>query len=231
MKKLGLVGGTGPESTVLYYRSVIEGVQHRKGLEYLPELSIESLSVFRVLDFCSREDYDGLVAYLVAALERLAAAGAEFATLTGFTPHIVFDRLRDASPIPLVSAIEETCAEAISRGTARVALLGTEYTMTRDFFSRPLRAAGLVVVTPNAEEVAYIQDRIVRELEHGAVTDGTRDGFVRIIERLRAEEGAEQVILGCTELPLLLDDTSSPLPCLDTVEIHTRALVTGITDA
>lgn len=228
MQKIGMIGGTGPEATVSYYRAVIAGVQQAKDSHTLPPVVIDSLSVFEVLGYCSRKDYDGLVSYLLSAVENLAAAGAQVATLTGLTPHIVFDRLQASSPIPLISAIEATRDAALAEGAGRLALLGTEYTMTQDFFARPLREAGLEVITPAPAEIAYIQKQIVDELEHGIVTDSTRDGFIDIIARLRDEEGCEQVVLGCTELPLLLDDSTSPLPCLDTVAIHTRALVAAI---
>lgn len=229
MKKLGLIGGTGPESTVFYYRALVRGVQEALGPETLPPLAIESLSVFEVLDHCARDDLDGLTAYLAHAVGNLARAGAQIASLTALTPHIVFDRLQSASPIPLVSAVAATRDAAVAAGVRSVVLLGTEYTMTRDFFARPLRESGIAVAVPDDTEVAFVQDRIVRELEHGVVTDATRDGLTAIIRRLREEAGAERVILGCTELPLVLSDEASPLPCLDPVEIHTRALVAAMT--
>lgn len=229
VRKLGMVGGTGPESTIAYYRAVIAGVQEIKGPNCLPPLVLDSVNVFEILGYCSRQDYDGLTGYLLTSVECLAAAGAEVATLTGLTPHIVFDQLRAVSPIPLVSAVETTRDAALNRGAGRLALLGTEFTMTQDFFTRPLRKAGLEVITPSASEIAFIQDKIVNELAHGLIPEATRAGFVAIIERLRDEHQAQQVILGCTELPLLLDDSTSPLPCIDAVEIHTRALVTAIT--
>ena len=102
--------------------------------------------------------------------------------------------------------------------------------MTGEFFAQPLRDAGIDVAIPDAEEVAFIRDRIVHELEHGIVTDSTREAFVSVIERLRTDRGVDHVILGCTELPLLLDDMSSPVPCLDPVEIHSRALIAAIID-
>lgn len=225
MRKLGMVGGTGPESTLLYYRAMTEGVQRECGAEQLPELVVDSLSVYRVMDFCDREDLDGLTAYISAAVDNLVAAGGEVATLTALTPHIVFDRVRAASPVPMISAVEVTRDEALARGVHTLALLGTEYTMTRGFVAGPLREAGLRVVLPTAEEITLIQSRIFHELEHGIVTEQTLADFRTIIERLRDEEGAEQVILGCTELPLILNDDTSPLPCLDALEVHTEALI------
>lgn len=229
MKKLGLIGGTGPESTVAYYREIISGVQDHAGLERLPNIVIESLSVFEVMDFCARDDLDGLTEYLTEAVVSLQAAGAEIVALSALTPHIVFERLAKAASVPLVSAIEATRDVALSRGIHTVALLGTKYTMSRDFMSRVLEAAGLKVVIPSDDEIEYIQKHIVTELEHGIVRDQTRDGFIKIIERMHTKEGVEQVILGCTELPLILDDDSSPVPCIDPVMAHTAALATRIT--
>ena len=225
-----MVGGTGPESTISYYRTLTQGVQNAVGVGQLPPLVIDSLSVFDVLDLCARNDMDGLLAYLSGSIDRLAAAGAEIATLTALTPHIVFDRLRDAYPIPLISAVEATRDEALTQHVTAVALLGTEPTMTSDFFAKPFQEAGIDVAIPDAENIAFIQDRIVHELEHGIVTDSTREGFVSVVERLRTDRGVDHVILGCTELPLLLDDMSSPVPCLDPVEVHSRALIAAIID-
>ena len=112
MKKLGLVGGLGPESTILYYHDLVYGVQKKTGKELFPNLSIESVNVFEALDFCKREDYDGLTAYLMDAINNLIKSGADFIALSANTPHIVFDRLQKLATVPLVSIIEATCEEA-----------------------------------------------------------------------------------------------------------------------
>lgn len=225
MKKIGLIGGIGPESTVSYYRQIVHGVKHKVGPEILPRLSIETLSAFNVFALCREKRYDDLAEYVLESINCLAAAGAEYAALTGNTPNVVFDQLKERSPIPLVSAIEATLSVAQSRGVKTIGLLGTEFTMTNTFFKLPFEKAGINVVCPDEEQIAYIQDRIEAELEHGVVTDETRDGFVRIIRSLQERSGIEQIILGCTELPLLLNDDNSPVPCLDTVQIHVAALV------
>ena len=228
MTKLGIIGGTGPESTLLYYRAICEGVQARLGDDVLPQLTVESLSVFEVFRYCSAGDFDGLTAYLSEGFESLAAAGAQVASLTAITPHIVFDRLVEASPVPLVSAVDAVRDEAVARGTGKVLLLGTGFTMspeTNGFFTRPFTDAGVEVVLPDAAEIEEVQHRIATELELGVVTDETRDRFVGIIDRVHRAEGVDQVVLGCTELPMVLNDSVSPVPCLDTVAIHTRALV------
>jgi aspartate racemase len=231
MQKIGLIGGIGPESTVSYYRQLVQGVKNELGEHSLPRLSIETLNAFHVFSLCKERKYDDLAEYVLEGLRSLAAAGAQCAALTGNTPNIVFDQLQAATPIPLVSAIEATVAVAKSRGVKKVGLLGTIFTMTNTFFVKPFERDGIDVVVPIEEEIRYIQGKIESELEHGVVMAETRAGFVKIISNMKQRADIEQVILGCTELPLLLDDTVSPVPCLDTVAIHVAALVKEITRA
>jgi aspartate racemase len=228
VRKLGLVGGMGPESTIPYYHDIVYGVQKRLGRSEFPPLVIESVNVFDILKFCTAEDYGALTDYLLSSIEHLAAAGADFAAMAANTPHIVFDELQRRSPIPLLSIVEATCAEAQRRGIRRLALLGTIFTMEGEFFKAPFRRAGIEILVPDGEERRYISDRIYGELELGIVKPETLEGFQRVIRRLGDQEGAEALVLGCTELPMLLNDQVSPLPCLDTVEIHVRAIVDEI---
>lgn len=137
MKKLGLVGGMGPESTIPYYHDIVYGVQETMGKSIFPELSIESVNVFTVLKLCDEKKYDELTEYLMSAINNLARSGAEFAALSANIPHIVFDRLREQSPIPLISIVEATCEEAKHRKLKKIGLLGTVFTMTGEFFKAP----------------------------------------------------------------------------------------------
>ena len=228
MKKLGLVGGMGPESTVPYYRGIIYGVRERMGSNVLPFLSLESVDVFDIQRFCNEGRYDELTGYLLAAVRNLAAAGAEFAALSANTPHLVFDQLKQQTPIPLVSIIEAACEEAERRGLSRLGLMGTIFTMKGSFFKKPFEEKGIQVISPREEEMAYINEKIYTELEFADVREGTREGLVRIIRRMVEEDGIQAIILGCTELPLALDDRICPVPCLDTMKIHIRTLVDGI---
>ncbi len=224
MKKLGLVGGTGPESTIPYYRGIVYSVQKQSGKKEFPPLVIDSIDVFHVMDYCARKDYTGLTAYLAESIKNLAAAGAEFAALTGNTPHIVFDQLASLSPIPLVSIPETAAACACRRNYKKLALLGTAFTMKEDFFKIPFQQKQIDLLVPDRHEQAKIQHHIENELELGIKKESTLQYFQQVISRLKYQ-GAEAVILGCTELPLLLNDTVSPLPCLDTMEIHIERLV------
>ncbi|QCV88482.1 amino acid racemase [Acidipropionibacterium jensenii] len=228
MKKLGLVGGTGPESTVLYYRRIIEGIGEREGSRVIPKITIDSLSPFEVFDMFEHPRFDDLTGYLLASIENLAAAHVEVASLTGITPHVVFPDLQAASPVPLVSAISATCDAAVAAGYTRIGLLGTEFTMREHFFGDAFAAAGIDVVVPEEATLRLVHHRIESELELGRVKDSTRQEFLGIADEMHRKDGVEAIILGCTELPLLFTGMDVEVPLLDVVELHTRALIDAI---
>ena len=225
MKKLGLIGGTGPESTIEYYKGIEYGVQRRSGRSFFPHLTIESLSVFDVLGFCERRDYAGLTEYLLKGIKNLAAAGAECAALTGITPHIVFDELAAVAPIPLISMVDTARDHAAERGYKKICLLGTLPTMDGTFFQSSFAKRGIEVVTPNAEEKRCIETKIETELEFGKVLPETQRSFREIVERIIQEEKVQAVVLGCTELPLVFRDMELSVPYIDVMQIHIGALI------
>lgn len=229
LRKLGLIGGTGPESTVIYYQRLIAAIQERAGEQSVAPMIIENLSAFEVFRFLGADDEQGLLDYLLDGVLNLQAGGAEVAALTANTPHIVFDRLSKLSPLPLISSVESTVRSVTAGGFASVALLGTEFTMVNDFLSRPLVDAGVHVAVPAAEEMDVIQSHIAEELEHGVVTEEARRAFGEIVRRLVTEEGVELVILGCTELPLLFDTMEIGVPTLNTIDPHVADLVDAVT--
>lgn len=225
MKKLGLIGGIGPESTIPYYKGIVYGVQSKVGERFFPNLVIESLNVFEVLEKCQNEDYESLIKYLMTAIRNLTASGADFAAMSGNTPHIVFEALKEQSEIPLISIVESTCDHAKKQNYKKVGLLGTIFTMEGAFFRKPFIAAGIEIVTPNQEEKKYINQMISQELELGIVTKETQKEFINIIQRMKSENGIEAIILGCTELPLLFQDVELPIEGLDTMKIHIQAII------
>ena len=224
-RKVGLVGGMGPLSTMPYYQGIVYGVRAKTRDDFFPDLTIESVNVFEILDMCGREDYDAVTMRLCRAIENLAKTGCEFAVLTANTSHIVFDRLKECSPIPLLSIVESTSREALRRSYGKIALLGTEFTMKGDFYKKPFVEKGIEIVVPNEPEMALVDTRIREELELGIIKESTLCEFRAILERMKAESGIQAVVLGCTELPLLLDVGNSPVPCLNTVEIHVADIV------
>lgn len=223
MRKLGLIGGTGPESTIEYYREIVYGAEKVSGA--FPELVIESLSVFEVLRYSGKEDWDGLTGYLLRGIRNLAAAGAETAALTGITPHVVFDRLSALSPIPLVSMVGTSSSYAAGKGFRRIGLLGTGPTMRGSFFQDAFHESGIETVIPQGDELEYIASKIETELEYGIVKEETQRAFCQIVERMAREDGIEAVVLGCTELPLIFQGLSLPVPSIDVMRIHIAALI------
>lgn len=224
MKRLGIVGGLGPESTIDYYRRILDLWRERNPAS-LPDLLIDSLDVNRGIHLVSN-DHPGLVAYLHGAVQRLASAGCDFAAMAANTPHIVFDELAAQSPIPLLSIVEVCADEAQRQGLRRVGLLGTGFTMSASFYPEVFSRRGIEVRVPGAKSRSWLHDRYLGELLLGEFTPLTRQGVVRIVAELMEEHQIDGVVLAGTELPLLLGaDSELPLPVLDTTEIHVGAIV------
>ena len=219
-----MVGGLGPESTIDYYRRIIEAWE-RDAPGTAPSIVIDSLDVWRALDLVSR-DRPALVEYLLASLRRLAGAGADFAVLTANTPHVVFDELAARSAVPLLSIVEVCAREAKRRGLHRLALLGTRFTMEGSFYPAVCARHGIAVVRPEAADRARIHARYVEELLRGAFREETRQEITALVRRLRGDAGLDGVILAGTELPLLLSaPLIADLPALDTTALHVAAIV------
>lgn len=229
MNKLGLIGGTGVESTVMYYRYLTYGAKEKAKKEYFPNLSIESLSVFEVLKFCESKDYEGLANYLLKGIENLKACGCNYATFTGITPHIVFDKVAPRSPLPLISIIEASKEHALKQGFKKVALLATKPTMSGTFFQKPFEESAIKVLLPKESEREFIGQKIKDEIEHGIIKDSTKDEFIAIANRLITEEKAEAIVLGCTELPLLFNEVKLDAPFIDVMAVHIQRLLALIT--
>jgi len=226
---VGLVGGLGPESTIDYYRRILaEWERERPGSS--PSIVIDSLDVQHGLHLVAT-DQPGLVRYLLESLQRLAGADVDFVAITANTPHIVFDELAAQSPVPLVSIVEVCANEAQRLGLRRLGLLGTGFTMGAPFYPQVFARRGITVVTPNESERPWLHERYIGELLAGNFRDETRDGVVAIVRRLAADERIDGVILGGTELPLLLgDSTVADLPTLDTTALHVAAIVQRLLD-
>jgi len=226
MRMIGIIGGIGPESTIDYYRGILALAKEKLPGAEAPRMVITSLDPFPFLGLLHQGDYDEIVRRLVREAERLATAGAEFAFIAANTPHVVFDRIAKGSPIPLVSIVEATCAEAARLGLRKVGLLGTRFTMEGAFYPDVFARQGLTVVRPQPAEIDAVHRVYVEELLHNRFLPESRAAVQGVIERLHARDGAEAVILGGTELPILLrDGPSAAVPLLDTTVIHVAAVV------
>lgn len=225
MKKLGLVGGTGPESTLVYYREINRLVHMRANGEAFPEISVESVNLYKALGYVSDEKYGELSRYLLNAINNLVNGGAEVVALTAGTMHVVYDELKDKVHVPFISIPEAVSEEAVLHSYSKVGLLGTIFTMRNDFFKKPFSEKGVSVVTPSDEDMILVNDRISKELEYGIVKDSTREEMIGVIAKMKEQQGIEAVILGCTELPLILNANNCPVDCLDIMDIHINKLI------
>jgi aspartate racemase len=205
VRLLGIVGGISPESTIEYYRLI--------AAEHVPVL-ISSIDLDPLVAMLDRGDIGSFTDAIAAELQRLGRAGAEIALVAANTPHMVFDELQRRSPIPLVSIVEATCTEVAARGLRKPALFGTRFTMQSHFYPDDF-------VRPSAEEQDVIHGIYFGELVKGIFRDESRARLLAIIEAMRARHGIDSVILGGTELPLILHEAAVPL--LDTTRIHVAA--------
>jgi len=225
MKKIGLVGGTGPESTVMYYKELNSKIDQATGGKNMPDLSIESVNFRKVWELVSENRYQELAEYLSEKVNNLMKSGAEVITLTAVTMHMVLDEVEKNTNVSLVSIPKAVCDEALKRGYKKVGLLGTIFTMERDFMKKDMLQAGIEVVVPDKADRELVAKRIFEELEFGIVKESTLQELNGIIRKMQEEHGIEAVILGCTELPLVLNDKNCVLPCMDSIEIHINKLV------
>jgi aspartate racemase len=225
-RTLGIIGGIAPESTIEYYRLLVSSWRDRTGDGSYPSLLINSVDLKRLLDLVAGPRLEPLTDWLLVEIGRLAAAGADLGLIASNTPHVVFDDLRRGSPIPLVSIVEATADTARAMGLGRVGLFGTRFTMEGRFYPDTFSRAGISLVIPAPQERGWIHDRYMAELVNGIFSPDTRRGLLDIAGRLRERDGIEGLILGGTELPLILREPGeSGIPFLDTTRIHVeRAL-------
>ena len=225
MKKIGLVGGTGPESTLMYYKELNTRIDSLTNGAHMPDLVIESVDFRRAWEYVSTAQYEKLSAYLAEKVNALYRSGAEVISLTAGTMHIVFDEVQAATKAKLISIPKVVCDAAEKAGYKKIGLLGTIFTMEQDYMKKDFRNAGIEVFVPEKEDRELIAKRILEELEFGVVKESTLKEFQTIIEKMKKEQGIEAVVLGCTELPLILCDENCPVPCLDSVQIHIAELI------
>jgi aspartate racemase len=186
-----------------------------------PPVIINSIDLDRMLGMVEAKAFDELAAYLSDEIQRLARAGAHLALLASNTPHVVFDALRERSPLPLVSIVEATCSAARVLGLKRPGLIGTRFTMQGSFYPDVFSKHGISLVTPSEAEQAFIHDKYMSELVNGVFSSVTRDRILGITGRMRQELAMDGLILGGTELPLLLRaESHDGMPLLDTTKIH-----------
>ncbi|MEP6495873.1 MAG: aspartate/glutamate racemase family protein [bacterium] len=224
MKMLGLVGGTSWVSTIEYYRHINQQVNARLGGAQFAKCVIYSFNHADIQALNAVQDWDGVLDLVTVACRHLANAGAEGLVLCANTLHQVADRLRDRVDLPLIHVADATAPEIRRNGLGVVALLGTRYTMELDFYRDRLASHGVTSHIPSAADRDFIQKTIYGELTRAIFSAETKSRYLDIIECM-VGEGAQGVILGCTELPLLIKQSDCVVPVFDTTAIHASAAV------
>lgn len=225
MKTIGLIGGMSWESTAHYYRVINQETASRRGGLHSAPLLIHSVDFAPIAAMQSAGDWDGAGAILAQSAKALVAAGADIIGLATNTMHIVADTITAGLGAPFIHIADPTSDALLADGFETVGLLGTRFTMEMGFYRERLEARGLTVLIPEVGRT-NLNGIIYEELCLGIVRDESRRIYVDAIAQLRAR-GAEAVILGCTEIGMLIDDDVSPLPCYDTTDLHAKALVTA----
>ncbi|MDP4292228.1 MAG: amino acid racemase, partial [Bacteroidota bacterium] len=226
MNRIGLIGGMGPEATLDYYKRIIDAFKNGKNDFNYPEIILYSINLSLFMAFMRKGEYDKATDYLVEKIEDLRKAGATFAALSANTPHLLFDRIRSKTNLPLISIIEATCEECITRGVKRPGLIGTGYTMNGTLFQDVFTKHDIEVIVPEKQDREWVNHKLFTEIELGVFKDETRQGLIRVTEKMIREQKIDSLILGCTEFPLILTEPEyAGIPMLNTTQIHVDAIV------
>lgn len=225
MKKLGLVGGMSWVSTVDYYRFINEGINAKLGGLNYAECIIYSVNFDAFVSNNTAGKWDDTFRILLDACQNLERAGAEGIVLCANTAHAVADRLESEIGLPIIHIVTATAAAIREAGLKKVGLLGTKFTMEMDFYKDKLASLGIEPIIPVSQEKRdFIQNTLRDELGKGIMLEETRKGYLAIIDELIAE-GAEGIILGCTEIPMIISQDDVSVPVFDTTRIHSDAAI------
>jgi len=218
-KRIGILGGISAQSTLAYYDHLIEGYYARRHDDHYPEMVIFSLNFRRFTDLENSGNRAGYVEEIMKGVSSLEAAGAEFILMAANSPHAVFSEIQKRATVPLLSIVQVTAEEARRMGLMKLLLLGIKFTMQSTFYQDTCRELGMEVLVPSAEEQDQIDNIIFDELARGIIRDQSRSALLHIM----AGYAVDGVILGCTELPLILEQVYCSVHLLDTVALHTEA--------
>ena len=221
MKRIGILGGISHESTAVYYQRLHAEYFARRQDYYYPEVIVYSLNFQKFTDYEDRGEMEPYVEYILQGLDALQRAGADFALMAANSPHAVFPQVAAQTTLPLLSIVEVTAKAAQARNLRRLLLLGIRFTMQATFYADVCTRYGIDVITPDADEQNIINRIIFEELVVGNFRAESRQLLLRIIEQY----AVDGVILGCTELPLLLRASDTTTPLLDTLTLHVKAAV------
>lgn len=221
--KFGIVGGIGPASTVTYYEGIVSKYLEATGT--YPRLIIESVDMNAMMECFERGDDNGVVDMITDALFALERAGASCAAVAANTPHIFFEKFRKRSPLPLISIVNETCEHIAQAGYRNVLTLGTAFTMKSRLYEKALAARGIGTCPLSEADQSRLYGLFFPNLENGLVIPEDKAAVIELTERHIAANAVDAVILGCTEIPLMIRPFDLSVPSVDTTEIHVQSIV------
>lgn len=224
MKKIGLIGGISWVSTADYYKFINEGINKELGGVNFAECMIYSFNYNDIKRNNENNDWEATFNMLSKACQNLKNCGAEAIVLCANTMHLIADRIQESVDLPLIHIATETAKVVQKKDIKKVGLLGTKFTMELDFFKDKLSALDIEAIIPEADDRDFIHDTIFNELGKGLILESTQSRYLAIIEKL-INNGAEGIILGCTEIPLLIKQEMVTVPVFDTTLIHSNAAI------
>lgn len=228
MKKIGILGGLGPEATADYYKEIVKGFNALHGdasLTY-PEIVIYSVTMSKFIGLLEEKKYPEAAGYLADCVRQLQKAGVDFAAISANTPHLLFDSIQAKVELSLLSIVEACALEAKRTKRNNCLLLGTKFTMQNDFYQKTFKKYGIYVIVPGASEINLIHTKLFTELELGIFKEETKQELLGIVQTISKRENIDAVILGCTQFPLLFTASSYlNLPFLNTTKIHVNAII------
>lgn len=222
MKTIGLIGGMSWESTITYYQIINETVKKQLGGLHSAKLLLYSVDFSEIEECQVKGEWDKSADILAVAAQKLEMAGADFIVICTNTMHKVAPQIKEKISIPIIHIADATAEKLKEKHILTVALLGTKYTMTQDFYKERIENSGIKVIIPNDDDVEMVNRVIYEELCLGIINAASRKEYIRVINSMK-EKGAEGVILGCTEIGLLINQNDSSIPVFDTTQIHAHA--------
>jgi aspartate racemase len=218
-KRIGIIGGISHESTIKYYEYILKKYYAMKRNYHFPEMVIFSLDLKKLMEFEDRKDMDGYIHYIREGIKTLEKAGAEFIVIAANSPHSVFEVVEKMASVPMISIVEVAAREAEKWDMKKLLLTGIKYTMQSSFYQDVFNKHGMEVITPSEEEQDEINKIVFNELVLGIFKQETRAKLINMINNYEVDG----VILGCTELPLILDQEDTEVKLLNTLVLHARA--------
>lgn len=221
-RTIGILGGMSPESTITYYQVITREYTAQYGDHNYPPIVIYSVRFQPYIDWPKQGEWDRVTEGLVKASRALERAGAEFIVIATNTMHLVLDGIQSGISIPILSLLDVTADAIEAQGATRVGLLGTRFTMKKRFYHEALASRGIDVFSPDEDDIELVNSIIYDELIRGEVREESRQKVVAVIDKMRAN-GAQGIIAGCTEIPLLINEAVAGMPVFDTTALHARA--------